>query len=244
MQLVNKTLQSTAGNLAIDEWMLELCDNSSEPAELFRIWENSIPAVILGRSSKYSSEVNVGRCLQSGIEILRRCSGGASVVIGPGCLMYTVVLDYRLRPELRMLDEAHGFVMKHIQSAVARTGVDVQYQGTCDLTTGDRKFSGNSMRCKRNCLLYHGTLLYDFPLNLISDCLATPPRQPEYRAGRSHEKFVCNLPVSKAVLEKQLLGAWGFDGNESQALLTVPDPVEVQNLVDGKYATSEWTQKL
>lgn len=244
MQLINKTLQSTAGNLAVDEWMLESCDTSTAPRELFRVWENYAPAVILGRSSKFASEVNVDHCQKRGIEILRRCSGGASVAIGPGCLMYAVVLDYRLRPELRMLDEAHRFVMKHIQSAVAQTGVDVQYQGTCDLTIDDCKFSGNSMRCKRNCLLYHGTLLYDFPLNLISECLATPPRQPDYRAGRDHGAFVRNLPVTSAALTSELLKDWQLNGADVESKMTSADSAAIQDLVDTKYTTTAWTQKL
>ncbi len=244
MQLVNKTLQTTAGNLAIDEWMLDSCDVSTTPRELFRVWENPVPAVILGRSSKFADEVNAAWCQQNGIEILRRCSGGASVVIGPGCLMYAVVLDYRLHPQLRMLDEAHRFVMKRIQSAVLQTGIDVQYLGTCDLTIKNRKFSGNSMRCKRNCLLYHGTLLYSFPLHLMGKSLATPPRQPEYRAGRSHEAFVCNLPVTPAALMKELIKVWNPPFVESEATMTSNDLVEIQNLVDNKYATAAWTEKL
>ena len=44
-------------------------------------------------------------------------------------------------------------------------------QGTSDLAIGDLKFSGNSARCRRRWLLYHGTLLYDFPLSLVAQCL-------------------------------------------------------------------------
>jgi lipoate-protein ligase A len=70
------------------------------------------------------------------------------------------------------------------------------------------KFSGNSMRCRRRSFLYHGTLLYDFPLDLISECLKLPARQPAYRRNRSHESFLTNLPLSAATLRRALIDAW------------------------------------
>ena len=35
----------------------------------------------------------------------------------------------------------------------------------------------------------------NFPLRLVGDCLAMPPRQPGYRQGRDHADFITNLPI-------------------------------------------------
>ena len=48
------------------------------------------------------------------IPILRRSSGGAAIVAGPGCLMYAVVLSYEARPELRDISRAHAFVLDRL----------------------------------------------------------------------------------------------------------------------------------
>ncbi len=87
----------------------------------------------------------------------------------------------------------------------------VQYCGTSDLALGACKFSGNSARCRRDHFLYHGTLLYDFPLELIEGCLAMPPRMPEYRAGRPHRGFVTNLPLKIETIRQSLVAACGAD---------------------------------
>jgi lipoate-protein ligase A len=76
---------------------------------------------------------------------------------------------------------------------------------------GPHKFSGNSLRCRRHALLYHGTLLYNFPLELVSQCLKQPPREPEYRAGREHAAFVMNLPVTAGAMKDGLRRAWQMD---------------------------------
>ena len=47
---------------------------------------------------------------------------------------------------------------------------------------------------------YSGDVADRFPLDLVSRCLRTAPRQPQYRRGREHEAFVANLPVDPAMV--------------------------------------------
>lgn len=239
MLRVDLTLPTSAENLAIDELLSNLSESSASPREWLRIWENPQVAVVLGRSSRQLEEVNMDWCVAEQIPVLRRSSGGASVVIGPGCLMYSVTLDYRLRPELRMLDQAHQFIMGRLVDAFARAELAVEYHGTCDLTWQGRKFSGNSLRCRRNSLLYHGTLLYDFSLSLVTDCLGTPPRQPEYRQQRPHSEFVTNLAVAREQLVSVLQNAWPTTGTEEPL-----DAGDIRRLAEGKYSDPAWTGKL
>jgi lipoate-protein ligase A len=118
------------------------------------------------------------------------------------------VLSYELHPALRLLDQAHRFVLERVQAAVERLRPGVELQGTSDLAWGGRKFSGNSLRCKREHLLYHGTLLADFPLERIEDVLGVAPRQPAYRAGRDHRDFIANLQLPLPALRHALAAAW------------------------------------
>ena len=81
-----------------------------------------------------------------------------------------------------MLEQAHQFVVGKVQQAIQSLGIETRFQGTCDLTIGDQKVSGNALRCKKDWFLYHGTLLCDgMDLELITDCLGSPKRQPDYR---------------------------------------------------------------
>ena len=187
-------------NLAFDEAILEWIDERDQAdSELLRLWEMPIPCVVVGRSSKLALEVNMHACRQDGIPVLRRMSGGASIVAGPGCLMFSVLLSLKDRPECRGLDGAHRCVMTRIQraveSALVAVGSDcqVRIQGICDLTIDGRKISGNALRLKRHWMMYHGTLLVDMPLEWIDRYLLEPPKQPEYRAQREHRDFVESL---------------------------------------------------
>ena len=239
MQRLCLTCDTPEANLAMDEALLESAEVSDWPNETLRLWESPSDALILGRASKYAEESHTEQCNRDGIPILRRSSGGASVMIGPGCLMYAVVLSYEQKPFLRQLDQAHQYVMDHLVTALKSLAIPVVSKGTCDLTLNDRKFSGNSLRCKKKHLLYHGTLLYDYELSKIQRYLDTPPRQPEYRLNRTHEDFVINLPCTRSELEKSLLESWGAD----QELIDVPHSLSAE-LQRTKYDSQEWHRRL
>jgi lipoate---protein ligase len=211
VKLLDLTLPTPAENLALDEALLEQAESGDEPSAVLRLWESPEPMVVLGRSSRVADEVDEAQCQRLGLPVLRRASGGAAVVVGPGCLMYAAVLSYELHPQLQMINQAHCHALGILAAAVRRLVPEAICCGTSDLAVDGRKFSGNSLRCKRTHLLYHGTLLYDFPLSLISDCLKTPPRQPEYRQGRRHEDFVTNLPVTADQLRQALIAEWQAD---------------------------------
>ena len=180
----------------------------SNGGEIIRVWEARRPLVVVGRSTRIDIEVNEPLCQERNIPILRRASGGAAIVAGPGCLMYAVVLSYQKRPALRAIDQAHAFVLGSLVESLERHLPGVARQGISDLTWNGRKFSGNALRCKREHVLYHGTLLYDFPLSLVAELLRMPPRQPAYRAGRSHEDFIGNLPLSADTLRNAVREAF------------------------------------
>lgn len=210
LSYLDHTEADPAANIAVDEALLEWVEESNEenPIEVLRLWEPTTPFVVIGRASILANEVNEQQCQQRGIPILRRGSGGTAIVTGPGCLMYAVVLSLKKRPELRMIDAAHRFVLERVAKAISSCGVDAHCAGTSDVVAGDKKFSGNSMRTRRESLLYHGTILLDFDLSLM-DCLSkNPPRQPQYREGRSHSTFVQNLHLPAEQVKQAMRCAW------------------------------------
>ncbi|MBN2581269.1 MAG: lipoate--protein ligase family protein [Pirellulales bacterium] len=239
MQYLNLTLPMPAENLALDEALLEEAEAAAAPREILRLWESPVPLVVVGRSSRVDDEVHVETCRAHGVPILRRPSGGAAIVAGPGCLMYALVLSYQQRPELRPVAHCHSFVLNVIAAALHCFCPEVRCAGTSDLVFGDRKFSGNSMRARRRNFLYHGTLLYQFPSEQIGHYLKTPPRTPAYRAGRDHAAFVTNLPLSREVLGNALIQAWAATDPRSDW-----PPASVTRLVAERYSQPEWNWKM
>ena len=244
MKLLSLSLSTpehdAAANVALDEALLESAEAGEHTDETLRLWQPNSPLVVIGRSSKIREEVDLEFCRENQIPVFRRSSGGASIVTAPGCLMYAVLLDYRKRPQLRMLDHAHEFVMRRMQQSLTAVGIETEFQGTCDLTIDDRKISGNALRCKKQWMIYHGTMICEsMDVSLISKCLRSPQRQPEYRGGRSHEDFVARIPVSTSELADSIAQTW----NATETPDAWPSE-RTRQLVADKYTTQAWNYKL
>jgi len=266
MKFLDLTLPSPAENVALDEALLDTAETSSgQHSEVLRLWQPSEMMVVAGNSSRLAEEVHLDACAQHSVPVLRRTSGGAAILTGPGCLMYAVILSYQQRPHLRAIDQAHRFVLDTIATALNRAlGASVpllplgegqgegavpptayrlpltaQRAGISDLVLGNKKFSGNSLRCKRSHFLYHGTLLYRFPLEKISKFLKMPARQPAYRQHRSHADFLTNLPLDSAAIQQALTPAFAATDNYSDW----PRALTAE-LIAEKYSRAEWNERL
>ena len=235
MQQVIESFTNPVDHLALDEALL-LAAEAGEVGETIRVWELKSPAVVIGRSTKVEFEVDRSFCEGNQIPVLRRCSGGATIVAGAGCLMYSVIIDVDANPELRKIDAAHAHVMSRVLAVAKQQLPETQLQGVCDLTWQNRKFSGNSLRISRSCLLYHGTVLYAADLELLSQCLRQAPRQPEYRQQRDHGEFVTNAPIDPQLFKSGLLSA--FQVTDSP-LVDLPD-ARMAELVSGRYGNDAW----
>ncbi len=238
MLFIDSTLPTVAANLAIEEALLELAEQGKWDREYLRIWRADEVFAVIGRGSKYSQEVNVSACEDAGISVFRRASGGAAIVAGPGCLLYAVMLSLRLRPELQMVDVAHEFVMQQMVAALKPVAPQLTYAGTCDLVIEGRKVSGNSLRVRRDWLLYHGTLLLDMDLQNIDRYLNHPPREPEYRQHRHHHDFVANIGCSAEVASQRLKLQWQAEAGDVELPLAMAD-----ELVINKYTQDSWNKQ-
>lgn len=225
------TLPSPAENLAADEVLLD----RGAPGAL-RFWESSHHFVVLGYGNRAAEEVHLDACRTHDVPVLRRCSGGGTVLQGPGCLNYSLVLPMDEAGPLASITGANQFIMERNRAALAALlGRPVTVEGHTDLALNGRKFSGNAQRRRRDWLLFHGTFLLDFDFTKLGQFLRPPPRQPVYRQGRRHEEFITGLGVPRESLQAALVNAWQADGPPAPL-----DLAATRTLAEGRYRRDEW----
>jgi len=238
MKWLDLTFTTPEENLACDEALLNWCE-AGHSGELLRFWTSFEYFVVLGYTNKRFIEADVAVCQQKQIPILRRCSGGGTVLQGPGCLNYSLILRIPESGPLSNLGGTNDYVMTRNAAALSELmRVPAQRQGHTDLTFDDYKFSGNAQRRKQKFLLFHGTFLIDFNLELLSQALRMPSKQPEYRHGRDHAEFIANLHIEPEEIKAAMCGAWGAEEKQ-----TVVPTDEIQQLVREKYSRDEWHWK-
>jgi lipoate-protein ligase A len=237
MKFLEKSFAHPAMNLACDEALLEAVEADGESAECLRIWEATSYFVVLGHSNRIAAHANMDACRAEKIPILRRMSGGGTVVQGPGCLNYALLMKDRERRSIR---EIFQYVLeRHCGCFAAACSKAPRFRGTSDLTIGDLKFSGNAQYRKASAVLVHGTFLLDFDIAVIERLLPVPVDQPEYRGNRTHHhRFLTNLNVSKEKVVHELQRAW----NAEDAFAPLPI-ARIKQLTDERYDRMEWTEK-
>ena len=237
MDWLDLTMETPEENLACDEALLEDCESGGP--EVLRCWESARHFVVVGHGGRISREAGLAACARDGVPVLRRCSGGGTVLQGPGCLNYALVLRIPESGPLASIPGATRHVMEaHRALAEGLLGRAVEVRGVSDLVVEGRKFSGNAQRRKRRALLFHGTWMLGMDPALITRYLVMPERQPEYREQRSHEEFVTRLGLPAQAVKARLRQRWAA----SQARAGAPAAL-VAALVRDKYSRPEWTWK-
>ncbi len=207
LRLLDLTLPSPTENLALDEALLdELDEQGGDP--ILRFWESDRYFVVLGASCRLVDDVHTAACEQDGIPVLRRASGGGTVLQGPGCLSYAFVLPLTLHPELSDIRATNRLILERIARALHRWEPATAFRGISDLAIDEHKVSGNAQRRTRHALLFHGTVLHAMSGDLITRYLKQPVRQPDYRADRPHGTFLRTITVSPIDLKLAIAGAW------------------------------------
>lgn len=235
MFLCDLTLPTPEENLACDEALLDLCE-AGGGGDLLRFWEASTYFVVLGYANAAGAEANLDFCRRNTIPVLRRCSGGGTVLQGPGCLNYSVILKFESSGPLHSISATNDFILERLEGMLRPVlQAPVQKEGHTDLAIGGLKFCGNSQRRRQRWLLFHGSFLLHLDISMVQQTLPLPSKQPDYRMNRSHADFLMNVKVPSQVIKSALANGW-------EASETFNDvPLErVQELVRKKYSRQEW----
>jgi lipoate-protein ligase A len=207
VEIVFQSAPTVAGNLAIDNAVARTAWGTG--LHRLRFWWGGPPAVVMGSSERPEQVVDAEACARLGVDVLKRSTGGGSVLQTGGVLNYSLIT-----PAPVSLDPKPGFRqgIDLICAILAAFGVVGRPAGTSDVAVGDRKISGNAQARRWKAVLVHGTLLVDFDHDLADAVLKHPPREPAYRRERNHRDFLVTLRslgvnADRSAIERAALNA-------------------------------------
>src|SRR5881392_4202733 len=126
MKYCDLTFPSPEEDLACDEALLDIAEEGREEG-ILRVWEPAVYFVVLGYGNRLASEVNAAFCRQNTIPILRRCTGGGTVLQGPGLLNYSLILPAGPDGPWHNVTAANRFIMqRHRQALASMLGATVE----------------------------------------------------------------------------------------------------------------------
>jgi len=157
----------------------------------FMLWRPDARYIVLGRANSIESSVITQYAAEDSVRIVKRPSGGESVVLTPQMLVFSAKLSFGM---YRNPSVVFKEINSHLINSLSKIGIkNLDSKGISDISIGDKKIVGSSMYLKGNQLFYHAVLNVNEDIKQISRYLKHPVREPEYRKGRSHDEFVTSL---------------------------------------------------
>ena len=194
------------------------------------------PTVIFGRNQVMSDEVNLIWCMEHGVQVFRRKSGGGCVYADHGNLMISYI-----SPGISA-EEAFGRYMELMTSSLAALGLDAVASVRNDIMVGDSKVSGNAFYSLHGSGIVHGTLLYDVDIDSMS-CAITPSAEKLRSKGvASVRQRVANIrpllgvtAAHEGVSDMESLSAWLADRLCDRSILLTDDNMQEISGLSEKY---------
>lgn len=152
-------------------------------------------SVVLGISGKPHQLVDVRRALDDGVRVIKRFSGGGTVIVDRDTQFVTLVMNAAAVPDLalfpRQIMEWTGTLYGGRPHGVFADMPGWQLREN-DYVIGERKVGGNAQSISKDRWLHHTSFLWDFREETMK-YLTNPAKQPRYRANRSHSDFLAPL---------------------------------------------------
>lgn len=159
-------------------------------------------AIVMGISGKPEKLLNAAKVEQDKIPVIRRFSGGGTVIVDEETLFITFILSHDYlpisafpEPILRWTGEVYSQCWQIPGFHVAEN----------DYAINNLKCGGNAQYIQKDRWLHHSSFLWDFK-NENMDYLLLPEKRPNYRQNRSHLDFLCRLkdyaPSKENLIEK------------------------------------------
>ena len=165
--------------LELEEALLRADERS-----FFLLNTGSTPACVLGISSQIEQMIQVDEAKNANLPLIRRFSGGGTVIVDENTCFSTFILQGRYNP-----GTLHTFASAFFTEVFKGLPFSLLQN---DYRLNHKKIGGNAQYFTKNRGLHHTSFLFDWDKERMN-LLKIPPKMPQYRENRGHEEFLTPL---------------------------------------------------
>ncbi|MEM3341253.1 MAG: biotin/lipoate A/B protein ligase family protein [Thermoplasmata archaeon] len=242
-----------AWNMAVDEAILSNMQRVKKrgenplPTVRFYAWKPS--AVSIGYFQSLLQEVDIGKCREREIDIVRRITGGGAVYHDTeGEITYSIILPQEHQLAKGSILETYRRLCEGIIVGLSFMNIEAQFVPINDIVVNSKKISGNAQTRRYDGILQHGTILLKVDPSVMFSVLKVPDEKIREKLIASVQERVTSVEriLGRAVNRKEVL--WYFVDGFSKALnasfirqdLTQEEIVLAEEL-EKKFSSDEWT---
>jgi len=224
--------------MALDEVLLNSCIDGNEP--ILRIYGWCPPCVSIGYFQSIEEEVNLDKCRELGIDVVRRMTGG-------GAVLHEFELTYSFITKKFPLNilNSYKLICAPITECINKLGFKAKYVPLNDIIVDTKKISGNAQTRKNKTLLQHGTILLNVNFDKMFSVLKVPQEKLRDKMiveaksrvnglNRTFEEVACQLKNSFS--EK-------FSAHIIEDDITEREKEDCEKRVTEKYSSLQWNHR-
>lgn len=234
-------------NLALDEALLYAVAEGAR-APLFRMWDWSEAAVILGSYQSVRDEIDVLHARRLGFNFSRRVSGGGAMVVQPEkTLTWSLIVPEPLLEGLSFR-QSFAYLDMWCVRVLRALGVPAVYRPINDIASPGGKISGAAQCRRRRTVLHHVTMAYDLDNAMMWELLRLDQPRNSEKGVASAVKRVTPLRdfIDIPYAELRQLLITGFRSLHTCTEATV-GPGELEDAARRrreKFETDEWLYRV
>jgi lipoate-protein ligase A len=177
-------------NMGVDRALLNSCENGHSPPTL-RLYGWKTPTLSIGHNQKIDQEINLSRCEELGIPVIRRPTGGKAILHGNE-ITYAIAVPTRhpnflsgIGDSLKTIGRALicGLEELNVSGSILNEGdisspSENKNSPACfaslnkfEILNGGRKLVGSAQKRTRKAFIQHGSVLIDFDAELFVSLL-------------------------------------------------------------------------
>jgi len=172
-----------------DQLRLEEALLRTDDRNFMIINHGSLRSIVMGFSGEPLRLLNLERVRRDSIPVIKRYSGGGTVVIDENTLFISMIFSKDCLSISAFPEPIMKWCYHLYQSAWNLPGFSLIDN---DYAIQHHKCGGNALYIRKDRWLHHTSFLWDYRDENM-DYLLLPQKQPAYRRERSHSDFLCRL---------------------------------------------------
>jgi lipoate---protein ligase len=234
-------------HMALDEVLLTQVIAGARPPTM-RLWRWIEPALVIGSHQSVMNEIDQRAASQLGFVVTRRMSGGGTMMCEPDrTITYSLYLPESLVAGVSFR-KSYALLDDWAVEAFKALGIPAGYREINDIISPRGKIGGAAQARRRGFVLHHTTIAHTMDVDLLPRLIRIGRDRIADKGVRSAEKAVSPLswftPLSCMEVENHLCERFARGFNAGETAVSEAELAGARRLVETKYATSEWVNRL
>ncbi|MCD6189000.1 MAG: lipoate--protein ligase family protein [Thermococcus sp.] len=231
--------------MAIDEAIMK-ARIEGKVEDTVRLYVFKPSSITIGRFQSIEHDVNLERCRELNIPVVRRITGGGSVFHDHyGEITYSVIIGEDFHESLKNIEKSYRFLAAPLVKALDEVGIKGGFAGLNDIVANGKKISGSAQTRRKGIILQHGTFMYATRLEVLASVLKVSQKKLQDKGVSSIWERVTTLEREGVELSRdevyELLKVKFFEEFPlEEGKLTDYELELAEKLIEERYGNEKW----